>query len=435
MAYLIGEASPFFRGMGCPCTIAGSSAGGSGTQERACAVHFSICCPKAPPWGRSITERVPSKSPPMYSCRVVPGCQPGRGPLRLLLEMTPLALVMSNCFPSGVTRRQVGYHPDGMNPRLRALVRSLTSKTDTVLILALDTKRSFSSGLRASELGVFPAGVVAGPPTPGERVAISSSSVRPVAVSITETEFRLALATKSRVPSLVRSISFGCSPVDHRADTFHSFRSTTATDFCAQRLTNSRPLASSSSIFRGKGCSALAFSNRRLARFVMDGSSVVAGRSGAFDSPDPSIRSLTAGGTARRSILDRLWPQRLAAKMVSPAELKVTPATMPRNLGSRTWILRWFIKSPLAKSQRCTTSSPLPEAMICRPSPEKASPPNASSTGERARMERVARSRMATSCGPYPQCSTAAHFPEGCSAMVEGKSPSTTCRPAGRSSH
>src|SRR2546421_12909990 len=83
---------------------------------------------------------------------------PGWGPRGLALEMFPLPLATSNCRPSGVTRTEVGYQPEGMKPSERLFPGRLTSKTATALMLALATKRVRSSGESARLLGVEPGG-------------------------------------------------------------------------------------------------------------------------------------------------------------------------------------------------------------------------------------------------------------------------------------
>ena len=66
---------------------------------------------------------------------------------------------------------------------------SLTLMTATSLVLALATKRIDSSGVNASELGVDPGGAF------GSIAVPIVSTDLPASVSMTETVFRLALAT------------------------------------------------------------------------------------------------------------------------------------------------------------------------------------------------------------------------------------------------
>ena len=72
-------------------------------------------------------------------------------------------------------------------------------------VFALATTRTDSSGLRASELGVHPAGAA------GSMAVPIVSTALPARVSITLTEFRLALATYSTLPPRAKSSSLGCS--------------------------------------------------------------------------------------------------------------------------------------------------------------------------------------------------------------------------------
>src|SRR5439155_24643075 len=96
----------------------------------------------------------------MYSRTVEGGSLPGCGPLRLALEITPLPLATNNRLPSGVTRTEVGYQPTGIKPSERLRPGVLTSKTATILLSALATKRVFSSGVRATLFGVDPGGAL-----------------------------------------------------------------------------------------------------------------------------------------------------------------------------------------------------------------------------------------------------------------------------------
>jgi hypothetical protein len=92
------------------------------------------------------------------SCTAGPseGFTPGCGPSGLALGVIPLPLATSRCFPSGVTRTDVGYQPTGMNPSERLLPGFSTSKTATVLLSAFATNSVFSSGESARLFGVDP---------------------------------------------------------------------------------------------------------------------------------------------------------------------------------------------------------------------------------------------------------------------------------------
>ena len=91
--------------------------------------------------------------------------------------------------PSRATRTEVGYHPVGMNPSGVLPPRSLTFTTARLFVLALATNSTDSSGDSARELGVQPEGA------PGAIAVPITSTALPVAVSMTETVLRLALAT------------------------------------------------------------------------------------------------------------------------------------------------------------------------------------------------------------------------------------------------
>src|SRR5437879_6296661 len=102
---------------------------------------------------------VPCSKPAMYSWTLAGGpFLPGCGPCGFAFGRIPLPLVTSRRLPSGVTRTEVGYQPTGMKPSERLLPTVETSKTATVLMFALATKRIFSSGERARLFGVFPGG-------------------------------------------------------------------------------------------------------------------------------------------------------------------------------------------------------------------------------------------------------------------------------------
>ena len=98
-------------------------------------------------------------------------------------------------------------------------------------MLALDTYNRPPSAEMASELGVLPGGAS------GVSVATSVSATVPASRSIADTLLRLALATKSRRPSGVRSISLGCSSTSWRPTTRQVSVSTTATAAWAQSET------------------------------------------------------------------------------------------------------------------------------------------------------------------------------------------------------
>src|SRR5439155_23784973 len=83
---------------------------------------------------------------------------PGCGPSGLALGIIPFPFAIKRCFPSGVTRTEVGYHPAGMKPSARLLPGALTSKTATALLSALATKSICSSGDSARLFGVEPGG-------------------------------------------------------------------------------------------------------------------------------------------------------------------------------------------------------------------------------------------------------------------------------------
>src|SRR5579859_5891496 len=118
-----------------------------------------------------------------------PPFRPGTGPVGFGLDVSPFPLATSRCLPSGVTRTEVGYQPTGMNPSERALRTMETSKTAMLLLQALATNRSVSSGESARLLGVEPGR------SEGESDAQRVCLVLPSTVSMTLTELRLALAT------------------------------------------------------------------------------------------------------------------------------------------------------------------------------------------------------------------------------------------------
>src|SRR5215472_3529390 len=83
---------------------------------------------------------------------------PGCGPFGLADDERPLPLATRRCFPSGVTRTEVGYHPTGMKPSERLLPGTLMSNTATQLLSAFAINSVFSSGDRARLFGVEPGG-------------------------------------------------------------------------------------------------------------------------------------------------------------------------------------------------------------------------------------------------------------------------------------
>src|SRR5438552_19097034 len=110
-------------------------------------------------FGSSIMLSVPKNRPAMYSRTGAGGSSfPGCGPSRFGLDETPFPLVTKRCFPSGVTRTEVGYQPTGMNPSERLLPGLETSKTARLLLHALATNNKEPSGESAKLLGVDPGG-------------------------------------------------------------------------------------------------------------------------------------------------------------------------------------------------------------------------------------------------------------------------------------
>src|SRR2546421_1561310 len=233
MQYLIGPESPAWTGTG----LSGARfavtrrSDWTGAQRYASVVQVASCPLNLSPGGRSMISSVPWNRPPMYSRTLAGGSLPGCGPLRFAFEMMPFPLATSRCRPSGVTRTEVGYQPTGMKPSERLLPGVRTSKTATLLLSALATNSVFPSGASARLFGVEPGG------KPGYNEAIRVSSGFPVSVSITVTLFRAALATYKIFPYVVRNISQGCSWVGQRVTSWLAFKSMTATEACAQRLT------------------------------------------------------------------------------------------------------------------------------------------------------------------------------------------------------
>ena len=175
---------------------------------------------------------VPLNRPPMYSVTDSGGTlSPGLGPFGFAFEIKPFPLATSNRRPSAVTRTDVGYHPTGMKPNDRLFPGVATSKTATVLISAFATKSRDSSGDRARLLGVLPGGEC------GFNSAIKVSTVRPLAVSSTDTLLRFALATNKCRPERSRIISLGCSSVAHRPRIRLVFTSITRTADWSNHLT------------------------------------------------------------------------------------------------------------------------------------------------------------------------------------------------------
>src|SRR5258708_40032435 len=106
-----------------------------------------------------MTLNDPLNRRPMYCCveaadALIPGC----GASGLALGTRPFPLATSSCFPSGVTRTDVGYQPVGMNPNERLRPGVLTSNTARVLLSAFAMNRVRSSGVSARLLGVDPGG-------------------------------------------------------------------------------------------------------------------------------------------------------------------------------------------------------------------------------------------------------------------------------------
>src|SRR5262245_44627243 len=112
-----------------------------------------------------------------------PVFRPGWGPFGLAFGALPLPLAISSFLPSGVMRTEVGYQPVGINPSARLRPGMATSKTATVLLLALATNKVFSSGERARLFGVEPGG------QSGKSAGQTVSTGRPVSVLMMVTVF------------------------------------------------------------------------------------------------------------------------------------------------------------------------------------------------------------------------------------------------------
>ncbi len=151
-----------------------------------------------------MTLSEPGKSLAMYSTtELVWLLTPGCGPRGFAREALPLPFATRSCLPSGVTRTEVGYQPTGIKPSERLLPGVLTSKTATTLLSAFATNSMLSSRERARLFGVEPKRAS------GRSAAQIVSRGFPDSVFRTVTVFRFALATKSVLPDLLRTISHG----------------------------------------------------------------------------------------------------------------------------------------------------------------------------------------------------------------------------------
>src|SRR5208337_2382069 len=150
--------------------------------------------------GMGMTDRVPWKSPAMYSRieRPSPAGSRALGPSRLAREPWPLPLATQIALPLRANRTEVGYQPVGMKPSGVLAPGSLTLTTARLLVLALATSRIDSSAESASALGVQPAGAPESMAVPIVSMAFAAT------VSMTLTELRLALATYSTLPPRAR---------------------------------------------------------------------------------------------------------------------------------------------------------------------------------------------------------------------------------------
>src|SRR5262245_43503914 len=214
----------------------------SGLHSWACLVKSAIFAGE----GGARRERVPWKSPPMYSRTVAGGGAMGLGRCRLARGTRPLPLAIRIRSPFGTNRTQVGYQPAGMIPSDAPLPGRLTSKTATLLLSALATRSARPSGERARLLGVLPFGAF------GWSALESDSRPRPVFVSRQTTRLLFAHATNSIAPSRVSAISVGWDSVVQVAATASEARSITATDARPQRLTKRRRPSPETRVTYGK---------------------------------------------------------------------------------------------------------------------------------------------------------------------------------------
>src|ERR1700733_4714212 len=106
-------------------------------------------------------DSVPFRRLAMYS-RVPPSprAERGLGPLGLAFELAPLPLATYRVLPSRESRTKVGNQPVGMKPSGVLAPAVLTLTTARSLVAALATKRTASSAVNASELGIDPAGAL-----------------------------------------------------------------------------------------------------------------------------------------------------------------------------------------------------------------------------------------------------------------------------------
>ncbi len=162
---------------------------------------------------------------------------------------SPRALMINSCRPFGVIRTDDGIQPVGTNPSARPARGVLTSKTATLLLLALATNSVLPSGDSARLSGVEPGG------SSGAKDDRRVSTPRPVSVSMTVTVLRPPLETKRWRPSGESSISFGCSPASQRALRRPSVAFSTATADVPHRLAYTRPWRASQATASGSSSS------------------------------------------------------------------------------------------------------------------------------------------------------------------------------------
>src|SRR5579862_4557124 len=146
------------------CWMGGNGLGASSFSSRyaelstAVLVYAWSCSPVK----GAMNEAVPVWMRPTYSTAALPvwlasGRREGFGPLGFGWEPPPRPFSTTRT-PPGSTRAAVGYQPVGMKPATWLRSPGETSTTATTLPSEQTTYRCVSSGLRASPLGVMPAG-------------------------------------------------------------------------------------------------------------------------------------------------------------------------------------------------------------------------------------------------------------------------------------
>ena len=189
---------------------------------------------------------VPLNRPPIYSRTDAGSSRMGFGPFALSREASPLPLVTKIFWSPSAKRTLVGYQPTGIKPSDFDLPRSRMSKTAMLLLSALATINTFSSGETAKLFGVLPFFFVA------YSEVFMTSLDAPFSVSSKTTELSSAHPTSKCFPSSIKTISVGWLLTGHSPATVMDSRLITATEDLPQRLTMARFLSGAITTSNGK---------------------------------------------------------------------------------------------------------------------------------------------------------------------------------------